>query len=120
MHKEGKRSDTMYILERPVRFEEIEEKMLKGEKTIEGVIAVSFNEVVRGDLDSFLDVISKKLVASSMLGNVQYRLLETRENETAIFQVRGDASEVYDYYKTREKEYETVASQMNVKKRIER
>lgn len=61
---------------------------------VKGVIAVDLSSLIDSDLESFLDLISVKLVGNELLMDARYRVVG-HDGNTLHLAVEGDASEAF-------------------------
>ena len=64
---------------------------------IEGIVAVSDEELFNNDFENFLDLISERLCSSICLMDIQYDMVGViPEEHLILYSVSGDASEVIE------------------------
>ncbi len=61
---------------------------------VEGYITVHISDLIDNNLDSFLDIISEKLVGSVLLMDVTYDVVGFEEDNMIVLKVRGDVSNI--------------------------
>lgn len=63
---------------------------------VSGIVTVNLNDILDGDLECFLDLISEKLAGSLNLGEINYETIGfSDDNEVALF-VEGEVSMILD------------------------
>lgn len=83
------------ILKKPLGKSQIMARMDR-DGYIKGVVAVDLEDVIDGDREAFLNVISTKLVGSDLLMDISYRLVGQRDDVLYI-EVIGDPSEALQF-----------------------
>ncbi len=83
----------MSHLLRPYTNEEIQLNLDHG-GYISGEVAVRLNDIIHTDLEGFLDLISEKLVGSSLLADISYEVSGVSESGDIVVKVTGDPSDV--------------------------
>lgn len=80
----------MEVLMQPFSTEEI---MVKKDENnyIEGVIRIDLSDAIDNDSEGFLDLISEKLVNSSLLMDINYEIVGSMHS-SLLLQVSGDVS----------------------------
>lgn len=71
---------------------------LDKEGYITGVVEIDLPEVIRRDFDEFLDLISEKLVGSSLLEDISYRIVG-HTAEAIHLEVTGDPRDAIEFAK---------------------
>ncbi|MDF2884828.1 MAG: hypothetical protein K0R54_5398 [Clostridiaceae bacterium] len=86
----------MIILEKPYTIKELIDK--KNENGyVEGVVKVKLSELVEGSYDDYLDTISEKLTGSSLLREIQDRIVGADEKDNAVLlSVKGDVTAILE------------------------
>ncbi len=82
------------VLTGPLSEKEIRRQM-EAAGRIEGTVAVDIEDVIEGDRESFLTLLSELLTDSAELEDIEYELVG-HENGMAHFHVNGDASIVLE------------------------
>ena len=59
---------------------------------LSGEVAVELNEIIDTDLEGFLDLISEKLVGSSLLTDISYEVSGVGGSYEVVIKVTGDPS----------------------------
>lgn len=80
------------VLKKPLSFKQMQIENDQG-KPVSGVIAVRLLDIVAGDAEEFIDLISDKLTGSDLLTNIDYEVVG-HEGNTLWLEVTGDASEI--------------------------
>lgn len=83
----------MSYLLRPYTKEEIRLN-LDDDGYISGEVAVSLNEIIHTDLEGFLDLISERLVGTSLLADISYELSDSSGSGNLVIKVTGDPSDL--------------------------
>jgi len=78
------------VLREPLSEEEIK-KAHEKDGTVEGVVRVDVSEVIDGDLESFLDLLSRRLVDSELLSDIQYEVVDV-EDDVLLIRVSGETA----------------------------
>jgi len=83
-------NNKLKIFRSPMTIEEI--KSIRDENNyVEGIVIVDLDDIIGYDLESFLDIISDKLIGSVCLMDTNYTVFGT-EGESILIRVKGDAS----------------------------
>lgn len=85
----------MHILTEPMTIEEIK-KNRSEDNYVEGIVPISLDQVIHNDFETFLDIISNKLVGSILLMDVNYSVVGHQDEYTILLNVSGDASQIID------------------------
>ena len=66
-----------------------------GDNKVQGIVVISIWEMVNNNHEWFLDIISRRLVGSNMLANIQYKVIEICDSEanSVYLLVSGNVSE---------------------------
>lgn len=70
-------------------------RQFKAVGEVSGNVLVEINEMIEGDLEAFLDLISTRLVGSDLLCDVRYDAVGVQDGDV-VFEVTGDPSMVLD------------------------
>lgn len=84
------------VLKQPLKVEEMK-RMMEQKGYIEAIVPVELNELLNGDLESFLDLISELATGSVCLMNIDYEMIQVINPYTVAIKVTGDASSVLDW-----------------------
>lgn len=71
----------------PLSFEEILKTMNEG-MYVSGNVLMEINDLIYGDLESTLDILSEKLVGTPLLSDISYKAVDTYD-DMIVVQVRG-------------------------------
>lgn len=64
---------------------------------ITGLVRVYLAEIIDNDLEGFLDLISEKLTGSTLLMDIEYRVVgHESANDLILLEVSGDVSSILD------------------------
>jgi hypothetical protein len=83
------------IVTEPLTRKELLEQTSEENTYVEGVVEMSFQDVAAHDYESFLDIISEKLVGSIALTDISFELVAGAEN-VAYIKVTGDVSSILE------------------------
>lgn len=83
----------MDILKRPYTVEEMKAKA-DDKGYVSGNVEVDINEMINGDLDTFLDTVAEKLVNDIGLTDIKYEAVGVTNPTTIVFRVSGNISEI--------------------------
>lgn len=90
------KSDKCKYLKNPLSQDEMKARADE-DNYIEGIVAVSDEELFNNDFENFLDLISERLCGSICLMDVQYDMVGViPEEHLILYSVSGDASEVIE------------------------
>jgi hypothetical protein len=82
----------MKIVTSPLTVEEVKQRVDENNR-VEGIIEVSLeNEIVGKDMESFLDMISEKLVVYGALHGLSYGIVGHKDADTLYIQLSGDVT----------------------------
>lgn len=62
---------------------------------ITGIVPVDLSDIVEGDLESFLDLLSEKVTGTELLMDINYDVVGFEEN-TLFIKVTGDVSNIVE------------------------
>lgn len=63
---------------------------------VEGLVRVEINELIRNDLEGFLDILSERLTGSGLLADINYSVQGCDgPNDEVVLLVSGDASQCF-------------------------
>ena len=84
----------LVVMEEPYTIGQMKEAV-RGENYgyMTGVVAVDLSEIIEGDLESFLDLLSEKLTDTELLMDVTYEIAGFEENGLFL-KVTGDVSNI--------------------------
>ena len=77
-------------------FNEMKRMMIQKHR-IESIISVPISEIIHGDLESFLDLISELATGSTALMDIKYEAVAVLDVHHIAFKVTGDASGIIDF-----------------------
>lgn len=88
--------DTLDLQQPVIRRQElVEQYHNQPEHNVSGIVRVDLHEIIDTDLEGFIDLCSERLVGSTLLMDVNYRIVGV-EGETLLIDVSGDPSMVVD------------------------
>jgi hypothetical protein len=61
---------------------------------ITGTVAIDLGDVIDGDLEAFLDLLSEALTGSGLLMDINYRLVGVDDDHTMRLEVTGDPQQI--------------------------
>ena len=81
------------IKQGPLTMEELSRQAKENNGIVTGAVFVPLDAVIRGDLETLLDILSEKLTGSTLLSGMSYEFMpHSSSPESLCFQVTGDAS----------------------------
>ena len=63
---------------------------------VEGVIAVNLDDLIEEDIESTLDLLSKSLTGTDLLGDIAYTAVGVTEEGLVLIKVNGDPAVLLD------------------------
>lgn len=83
----------MQSLDKPYTIEEIL-TLRSSNNYLTGVIQVDLGDIIDCNLEEFLDLISNKLINSTLLMDINYRVIDVKADNSLLIEVSGDVSEI--------------------------
>lgn len=84
------------VPDKPLTAKEIE-KQYSETTNVEGIVYLNFGEVVGMDLECFLDTLSELLTGSSLLMDIDYRVVGVEGDSRLLVKVDGDPSMILEF-----------------------